>query len=48
MLKMDSGRLQDPKILSPIEIAKECETRGRLIVQFSRPEGGVALTACSK
>ncbi|MBP1852799.1 hypothetical protein [Rhizobium halophytocola] len=38
MLKIDSGRLQDPKILSPIEIAKECETRGRLIVQFSRPE----------
>jgi hypothetical protein len=38
MLKIDSGRLQDPEILSPIEIAKECETRGRLTVQFSRPE----------
>lgn len=38
MLKIDSGRIQDPKIISPIEIAKECETRGRLVVQFSRPE----------
>lgn len=38
MLKIVSGRLQDPEILSPIEIAKECETRGRLTVQFSRPE----------
>ncbi len=38
MLKIDSGRLQDPKILSPVEIAQECDTRGRLVVQFSRPE----------
>lgn len=38
MLQIDNGRIQDPKILSPVEIAKECENRGRLIVQFSRPE----------
>ncbi|SHN12907.1 leucine-rich repeat domain-containing protein [Roseibium suaedae] len=38
MLKIESGRLHDPKFLSPIEIAKECEARGRLIVQFSRPD----------
>lgn len=38
MLKIDSGRIQNPEFLSPDEIAKECETRGRLIVQFSRQE----------
>lgn len=38
MLGIDSGRINDPKNLSPSEIAKECEARGELTVQFSRAE----------
>ncbi|TCW75920.1 hypothetical protein C5O80_36855 [Burkholderia sp. SRS-46] len=38
MLQVHSGRVTDPKTLSPTEIAKACEQRGRLVVQFSAPE----------
>lgn len=38
MLNIDSGRISDPKVLSPSEIAHACANRDRLVVQFSRPE----------
>ncbi|VWB27554.1 hypothetical protein BLA6860_01149 [Burkholderia lata] len=38
MLQVDSGRVNDPETLSPIEIAEACAQRERLVVQFSRPE----------
>lgn len=38
MLHIDSGRVTDPKVLSPVEIMNACAQRGHLVVQFSRPE----------
>ncbi|TCR04979.1 hypothetical protein [Neorhizobium sp. JUb45] len=35
MLEINSGRIQNPKTLIPDEIARECEKRGKLVVQFS-------------
>lgn len=36
MLTIDNGRINNPKKISPPEIAKECEKRQRLTVQFNR------------
>lgn len=35
---MDSGRVSDPQVISPVEIAEAAKTRDRLIIQFSYPD----------
>lgn len=34
----DSGRVNDPQTISPLEIAKAARARDRLVIQFSHPE----------
>lgn len=38
MLKVDSGRVNDPIAISPIELADACSKTGPLVVQFSRAD----------
>ncbi len=38
MLKVDSGRVNDPIAISPIDLADACSKTGPLVVQFSRAD----------
>lgn len=38
MLQLDSGRIVDPRSVSPAEVAAACASRDGIVIQFSRPE----------